>query len=445
VGIGEVRVRLLPIVCVGAFGILIGLGCTTLRQVVGYEDQEIQSQKLSRIDGKITTEGPVEGVLVVVLGRFVEGESTAVGVDSYVREKSGSYAFAVSPGRFQVGAYEDRNENGLLDLDERAVRVSDGEVLTLGIGERKKFDIHLQVGAVLKELTKPIDVLAIIKRTPDEQREFSLWAFSVQGEICEDLSDAKFGSSSGPKGLWEPMNFLNDELAGIYFLEAYDPSRIPVLFVHGISGYPQEFTALIAGLNREKYQAWFYFYPSGFALEGISTHLQELLTRMRTRHRFKRMAIVAHSMGGLVSRGAILKYAAETNRDDIRSFISIATPWDGDVSAAGAEGLPIELPVSFNDMDPSSEYLRSLFFEGATNEIAKTLPASVDYHMMLAFKMRESSDIANDGKVSLTSQARAEAQSEAQTVRAWDYDHWSILSSPEAVARMNLLLDRRFD
>lgn len=418
--------------------------CTSLRRVLDFGEQVSLADATARIDGRIDTEGPERGVLVVILGRLVEGQEQPVGVDSYVRSNSGSYVFSVSPGRFRVGAYEDRNRNGLLDPDERAVRVSDGKILEVGPGERASFDIHLALGATLPELTKPLDVLAIVERTPEEQRQYSLWAFSAQGRICEGLDAAKFGPRSGPRGLWEPMDFLNEELAGIYFLEPYDPSRVPVLFVHGIAGYPQQFSTLIDGLDTERFQAWFYFYPSGFGLDGLSTHLEGLLERLQVATRFEELAVVAHSMGGLVSRGAILKYASETQRDDIRLFISVSTPWGGDESAAGAEGAPIDLPESFDDMNPDSDYLRWLFYEDSKREHPRSLPTEAEYHMILGFHMSSSSDVADDGSVTLASLARSEAQETARTVRAWDYGHVDILHSPEAVERINRLLGRRF-
>jgi pimeloyl-ACP methyl ester carboxylesterase len=420
-------------------------GCSGLQRILDFEEQEMRSRAMSRIEGRVETEGPHEGILVVILGRVIDGEEGVVGVDSYVRLKSGSYVFGVSPGRFQVGAYEDRNRNGMLDPGERAVRVRDGRILEVGPGERARFDIRLAIGASLDELTEPIDVLAIVERTPEEQREFSLWAFSAQGRICEDLDDPRFGLEAGPHGLWEPMDFLNDELAGIYFLEPYDPNRIPVLFVHGISGYPQEFEALIKGLDRERFQPWFYFYPSGFGLEGISRHLQGLLERIQSTARFDRLGIVAHSMGGLVSRGAILRYSENTGRDDVGILITLATPWGGDVSAAGTADAPIMLPDSFSDMGPSSEYLGWLFYHDQARESVKTLPKGVDYHMIVGFHMNRSRDVADDGRVTMASQTRMEAQEEALSVRAWDYSHADILRSPEAVARMNLLLHERFD
>jgi pimeloyl-ACP methyl ester carboxylesterase len=420
---------------------LAGFGCAGLKGFLGFKEQAQQARFQARVAGDLTSEGPSVGTLVVVIGRLAEGDKL-VGVDSYVRTNPGSYAFLVSPGRYQLGAYEDRNQNGLLDPGERAGRIRDSPIVELEPGDRTTLDLHLPADAVLPEVTEPVDVLGIIERTPREQREFSLWALSVQGEVCDDLDSERFGPAAGRNGLWKPMDFLNDELAGIYFLEPYDGRRVPVLFVHGISGYPQEFSTLIDSLDRTRFQPWFYFYPSAFPLDGIASHLATLLERLQLQYGFDEIAIVAHSMGGLVSRGAILKYASETERNDVRLFVSISTPWGGDVNATRAEGAPVELPASFKDMDPSSEYLRWIFYEGEGKEVPKRLPRGAAHHLIFGFG--GSGAVCNDDTVTCASEARQEAQAQAMSVRALDYRHVDILRSPEVVARLNRLLDDRF-
>jgi pimeloyl-ACP methyl ester carboxylesterase len=214
--------------------------------------------------------------------------------------------------------------------------------------------------------------------------------------------------------------------------------------VHGISGYPQQFAALIASLDHERFQPWFYFYPSGFPLDGLSLHLATLLERLQVKHGFDELAVVAHSMGGLVSRGAILKYQESTGRDDVRLFITISTPWGGDVKAEKAGEAPFELPESLADMDPRSDYLRWIFYQDEARKQHRPLPEHVEYHMMFGFRMPGSSPVANDGTVTLASETRPEAQQEAASIRAMDHGHVDILASEAVASRLNLLLDERF-
>jgi pimeloyl-ACP methyl ester carboxylesterase len=429
-----------------AIAAMSAFSCTKLNQILGFKEQLEEAEQIGRIEGRIETEAPTDGALVVVLARpsDVEG-GQPVGLDTYVRINPGSYVFPVAAGRYQLGAYQDRNQNGLLDPGELARRIKTSPILEVGPGGTARDDIVIPKDGVIEELKEPINLFDIVARTPREQQHFSLWAWSVQGTICEDLDAPDFGSAAGERGLWEIMDFLNDRITGVYFLEPYDPDRIPVLLVHGIGGYPQEFSKLIDEMDRSRFQPWFYFYPSGFGLDGLSTHLQTLLTRLQVKHGFDEMAIVAHSMGGLVSRGAILKYQQETGRDDIRLFATISTPWGGDVKARRSGDAPIALPLSFQDMNPASEYLRWVFYEDEGSENVKSLPDHVEFHMIFGFRMSGSSAIADDGTVSVASQARLEAQEQAQSIRALDYGHVPILHSPEVIGRINSLLEQRFD
>ena len=419
-------------------------GCHTVSRVIGFDQQAKRLRQTGRIDGRIDTEGEAEGTLVVTLAREPEPEGEILlGVDTFVRMRPGTFRFGVPPGRYRLGAYEDRNRNGLLDPDERVSANLDNPIIEIDLGEHASQDIILRSGATFAAFSdEPLDVFGLVERTPKEQQRFSLWNFSVQGDVCEDLGAAKFGPTSGPRGLWEIMDFANEGLAGIYFMEPYDPTRVPVLFVHGIGGYPQEFRALIEELDRDRFQPWFYFYPSGFPLDALSTHLATLMERLNIEHGFDEIALVAHSMGGLVSRGAILKYYEETQRSDVRLFVSISTPWGGDESAKSAKAAPIELPPSFLDMDPASKYLRWVFHDGTHPRL---LPPSVEHHLVFGFKMRNSEAVADDGTVSVASQLRTEAQEQAISVRGFDLGHVDILQAAEVAARLNVLLDQRFD
>lgn len=420
-------------------------GCTSVRRVFGFEKQLEQRALLGRIEGEVDTSEPADGTLVVLLVRPTENpEESWMGVDTFVRVRPGKFAFAVSPGRYQLGAYLDQNRNGLLDPEEPVIDPEDRPLLELEAGGTRRDDLIIPLSARPERLTEPVDIVGEVARTPREQREFSLWKFSKQGEICEDLDDDAFDSEAGQRGLWEMMDFLTEGIAGVYFLEPYDSGRVPVLFVHGIAGYPQEFSTLFDSLDRERFQAWFYFYPSGFPLGGTGEHLATLLERLQVKHDFDEVAIVAHSMGGLVSRGAIFKYEEATGRQDIGLFISISSPWGGDVNATRAADAPVELPLSFQDMNPGSDYLGGAFYEDEERETRRRLPEHVEYHMALGARLKMEKVVEDDGVITVASQARLQAKEEAQTIRWFDYGHVEILRSPELSRWLDLLLERRF-
>lgn len=101
---------------------------------------------------------------------------------------------------------------------------------------------------------------------------------------------------------------------GLYMLEPYDPNRIPVLMVHGLWSSPMTWMDMFNDLRsfpeiRERYQFWFYLYPSGQPFWISATQLRKDLIAMRDAfdpsrrdHALDQMVLVGHSMGGLVSR-----------------------------------------------------------------------------------------------------------------------------------------------
>jgi pimeloyl-ACP methyl ester carboxylesterase len=114
------------------------------------------------------------------------------------------------------------------------------------------------------------------------------------------------------EGLLNPAETQKDR--GLFMLEPYDPNRIPVLMVHGLWSSPRTWMDMFNDLRsfpeiRERYQFWFYIYPSGQPFWISAAQLRGDLVAMRDvvdpghRHRpMDEMVLVGHSMGGLVSR-----------------------------------------------------------------------------------------------------------------------------------------------
>ncbi len=114
------------------------------------------------------------------------------------------------------------------------------------------------------------------------------------------------------EGLLNPNDLQKKR--GLYMLEPYDPNRIPVLMVHGLWSSPMTWMDMFNDLRsfpeiRERYQFWFYLYPSGQPFWTSATELRSDLQSLRnafdpTRQdsMMDQMVLVGHSMGGLVSR-----------------------------------------------------------------------------------------------------------------------------------------------
>jgi hypothetical protein len=106
-------------------------GCATLLAVRG---QHERADRNAVISGTITTAYEPRGPLVVGLATR-EGSGFAV-VDYFVAEKPGPWMFAVEPGTYWIGAFEDANrdtryeeEPGLRPDPERPVTLAPGQEL----------------------------------------------------------------------------------------------------------------------------------------------------------------------------------------------------------------------------------------------------------------------------------------------------------------------------
>jgi hypothetical protein len=243
-------------------------------------------------------------------------------------------------------------------------------------------------------------------------------------------SDPRFAPQAGPAGMWTPLETYKKYGAGMFFFEPYDPARIPVVFVHGISGTASDFKTIIDNLDRTRFQPWVFQYPSGFRLDLISNYLLRTLDELQAIHKFDRYAIIAHSMGGLVSRATVNKIVERGGTPPIVLYVTISTPWEGhEAASAGAQYSPVVLPV-WLDMVPGSPYLSNLF--------QTQLPATLPYYLLYGYK----GGSGTDGVVSLRSVLKLEAQDQSVRTIGFAEDHRGILQSRQVIDRLNTLLAR---
>jgi pimeloyl-ACP methyl ester carboxylesterase len=254
---------------------------------------------------------------------------------------------------------------------------------------------------------------------------------SEHGVERGDLDEDVFSVTRGKKGYWAPRRFFHELGANIYGLENYDPAKIPILFVHGAAGSPQDWRYFVAHIDRTRYQPWFFYYPSGAPVPDMSELLYRKLLEIQEKYHPRRLYITAHSLGGLVVRSMLGEHGDSLSW--VKLFISISTPWGGErLATVGVRLSPVVVP-SWNDLCPHGRFLKSLFM--------KPLPPGIDYYLL--FSHRGGHGIVrpnNDGTVTLASQLRPEAQAEAKRIIGFDESHTGILSSQEVLAWYNALL-----
>jgi pimeloyl-ACP methyl ester carboxylesterase len=357
--------------------------------------------------------------------------------DHVVLQRPGFWYVQLAPGCYGVGAFADLDRNYKYN-DEPAAATS---VDTRRLVELRPGDRHEGVELVIEpdaRLLMQFDPVARQVReggfrSHREQLLTSIGAVAVLGEVA-DLGDTRFGRANGKLGYFETYRFLYEARPGIYFLEPYDAERVPVLFVHGALGYPQEFAVLIEGLDRARYQPWIFFYPSGGRLGPTGAYLSRSIAALQLRHGFENLAVVAHSMGGLLSRDFILQHAEHVVDDPVRVFVSISTPWGGAPSAAsGLEKSPYVVS-SWRDVAPRSDFMAQLFFsDPGANAQPRHLPEQVAFYMMFGVV---------DETIPARSLIRWEALRDASGRWPLPYDHTTILRSPEASQLLGEILAR---
>ncbi len=119
----------------------------------------------------------------------------------------------------------------------------------------------------------------------------------------------------GLVGLLKPEEWNDSQ--GLHMLQPYEKDKIPVVFVHGLMSSPITWLPMLNNLMgdpklRERYQFWFFMYPTGnpilysaSLLRGSLDEARDIFDPDGNDPAFNKMVLVSHSMGGLLSRTTI--------------------------------------------------------------------------------------------------------------------------------------------
>ncbi len=385
--------------------------------------EELQEAKsnLGRIEGRLLSPA-CQDCPVIVVALAEKGERS---VHTYrVYEKAGHFQMVTFGGSRYLFAFNDLNNDFEHQPDEPSgmIRLPDDFVS----GQRvENIELVLQSSTSAQE-EQPLGNLF-------DLRGMTLGTIDVQLGKLADLDESKFDPDLAGLGMWQPLRFMKEGYAGVYFLKPFDKEKTPVLFVHGINGSPRDFAALISRLDFARYQPWVLYYPTGFELNALGDGLLGMMSELHHRYPFKELHIVAHSMGGLVSRSYLGACATSGQCSYLRSFTSISSPFGGHSAAQkGLNYAPVIMPV-WRSMVPGSSFLRDLF--------SVPVPSEVQHHLVFSFQNTSLlGGGSGDGTITLASQLRREAQQQAISQRGFDEDHISVLNSEDAIEYVISLL-----
>ena len=404
--------------------LLVAQGCSLgkLNREIQRADQTYSYLKVAPISPSITG-----GRVLVVLYR--ESDEGLELINYRVPTDGEASFFLVPIDQYTVLAFEDLNQDFIYQPGEPAARTDRAQLFTEPIDPRAELDYDAIVG---EEMTlsasyqlevgidlSPLSLPELLERSRRNYLKLTDW------------DNPDFSRDSIKRGLWEPLTFHEQTGYGLYLLEELDPAKQPLLLVHGISASPTDFKELAGVLDG--YQLLLFHYPSGFPLDHTAYILHVAITDFLQRTGQEKMHVLAHSMGGLVSRGMLLANDAQTNaRFD--TFITLATPWSGhDAARSGVQWSPAIAPV-WKSMVPESNFLQLIF--------SKPLPDSVQHHLFFTYaRSRGGPAKGDDGVVGVSSQLRYQAQREAGSLFGIDDDHTGILSNPCVRDTIAVILD----
>src|SRR6476660_639094 len=257
------------------------------------------------------------------------------------------------------------------------------------------------------------------------------------------------------------------EKTGLYFLQPYDPDRIPLVFVHGLVSSPFTWIETINGLQadpeiRKRYQFWVFGYPTGTPILYSALRLREELAKVDKLYPNHRpYVVVGHSMGGILAQAQVVTVTpamwekalgkvatnvlARNARNSlivrglvfkanprIKRVVFICTPHRGSEMASGGIGrlaislisLPLNLATTLNDAVTQAELVQitgskrlpnsvyGLQPNNPTFKVLNSAPINVPYHSIIGDRGKGDSPNSTDGVVPYWSSHFDKAQSE---------------------------------
>jgi hypothetical protein len=387
------------------------LALLALSGCIGFKVRE-QNAKLGALcefegtvsDGDLPLEN---GRPIIVLLVREDGEKPHVAA-SNVLYRPGPYHFYANEGRYSVFAFGDLNSN--LRVDEGEPRATYPRQLLLQEGK-----LHASIDLTLGNDQKP--------------PRFE-WAPKYDELIT--IADDRLRERMGRKGHWAPGEFrLEVPDDRLFLMEPFDPNKLPVVFVPGIGGTPDDLKHVIASMDHDRYQVWLFWYASGMRMSLAAQSLKSVLDEYRVLHDFSNVVVVSQCVGGMVARDAVVQLQDRDHRFTVAGLVTFSTPWSGHEKAASGTSIsPMTVPVWY-DMKEGSEFQKTA--------IATPLP-SVPHYMF--FSYGQGSDVGDDGTVALNSELELTMQRRAAEVIGFGVDHMGMVEKPEPLEHFNEVLGR---
>lgn len=394
------------------------------------EDLVEITQQLSIYTGVVNHEG-INGQAIAVLANRDNANEPYHLYDYRFPDKNGLFSFQVENGDYRLMAFIDQNKDLIYQQNEPAIELDSApEINRLGDDSKEWRISTLNITRALSAHTLKLaidvssDGLSAIERTA-----------TTMG-VGIDFSDSRFAAEAIEWGMWEPARWFTDVGYGFYLLEPWGQDNRPLLIlVHGINSSPKEFQTMLEKMDTSDYRIGLFHYPSGLSIDDNAYLLSQIINEMLIRAPGQEYILLAHSMGGLLSKRVIHMQGRAQQLSPLKHFVSISTPWLGHkIAESGVQHSPVAVPV-WQDMAPSSQFISLLGDYEIPEHIGYSLLFSHEGNSILQGE-------PNDGAVSIRSMLEPRMQDRADDLFGIDADHVGIMSHGRTIQKLNHILER---
>ena len=243
-GCMKVRIRMACICMLVVAGLFFCQGCSFSKLK---KDLSFVEGNFAMIKGDVRPQTDTVNPVMVALWRDDDPKRTILRY--YLMQGRGHFQFLVNaPAEYRMMAFEDLN--GDMARGEKEphgifpqrgpLKVTPGQMVS---------GVQIIIGEAGTEDLPKIEV-----KSPGTGMTIGGPDIKVSIDEVTSLDDPRFSPENVEIGLWEPHRFFLEIGGGIFFLEPYDPNRMPVLFVHGANGSPRDWSYILEHLDKKRIQ-----------------------------------------------------------------------------------------------------------------------------------------------------------------------------------------------
>ncbi len=281
-------------------------------------------------------------------------------------------------GKLEDKALQDKFPSGSLDLERAYSRYA-----LLAINVTLAPDVRLEI--VPKSQREPAYLLATVNKDSLQEKERQ-----ISRKIRDRITGGKL--RSGEYGLRLQPGWDKADAA------------VPlVVVVHGFNSSPQRFEPLVSALRESGFPCATYSYPDDQPIGDSADQLSADLKKFAADSPQRSIALITHSMGGLVARAAIEQ--SEMDPGNVKTLIMVAPPTQGSLLAYFAFGIDIldhivgqersaevtrfyaavedGLSEAKNDLKPNSSFLRRLNARARNPKVRYSIILGTGGHLTL--------------------------------------------------------------